>query len=65
MAESTSSSFELLDERIQRFIWAEGWESLRDAQEAAIPLILKDLSENGPDDWFWALHEAVAGPELA
>jgi len=36
-----SSSFHLLDERIQRFIWAEGWESLRDAQEAAIPLILK------------------------
>ncbi|MDV6345335.1 DEAD/DEAH box helicase [Nitrosomonas sp. Is37] len=35
-----SSSFALLDERIQRFIWAEGWESLRDAQEAAIPLIL-------------------------
>lgn len=37
----TSSSFYLLDERIQRFIWAEGWESLRDAQEAAIPLIIK------------------------
>lgn len=36
-----SSSFFLLDERIQRFIWAEGWESLRDAQEAAIPLIVK------------------------
>lgn len=37
---SDSSSFFLLDERIQRFIWAEGWESLRDAQEAAIPLIV-------------------------
>jgi ATP-dependent Lhr-like helicase len=37
----TSSSFHLLDERIQRFIWAEGWEALRDAQEAAIPLIVK------------------------
>ena len=36
-----SGSFFLLDERIQRFIWAEGWESLRDAQEVAIPLILK------------------------
>ena len=23
--------------------------------EAAIPLILNDLSEHGPDDWFWAL----------
>jgi ATP-dependent Lhr-like helicase len=38
---SNSSSFHLLDERIRRFIWAEGWESLRDAQELAIPLILK------------------------
>ena len=36
-----SSSFHLLDERIQKFIWAEGWEELRDAQEAAIPLIVK------------------------
>jgi len=36
-----SSSFFLLDGRIQRFIWAEGWEALRDAQEAAIPLIVK------------------------
>lgn len=35
-----SSSFFLLDERIQNFIWKEGWESLRDAQEKAIPLIL-------------------------
>ena len=38
---SDSRSFYLLDERIQRFIWAEGWESLRDAQESAIPLIVK------------------------
>src|SRR5574343_61616 len=41
MAGPPSSSFHLLDERIQRFIWAEGWESLREAQEAAIPLIVK------------------------
>ncbi len=38
---SASSSFHLLDERIQRFIWAEGWESLRDAQEASIPIVVK------------------------
>lgn len=38
---SDSSSFFLLDERIQRFIWAEGWSSLRDAQELAIPLIVE------------------------
>lgn len=36
-----SSSFHLLEERIQRFIWSEGWEELRDAQEQAIPVILK------------------------
>src|SRR3954469_12432857 len=23
--------------------------------EAAIPFILNDLSQNGPEDWFWAL----------
>lgn len=38
---SESNSFHLLDERIQRFIWDERWESLREAQEAAIPLIVK------------------------
>ncbi|MEW5838207.1 MAG: DEAD/DEAH box helicase [Pseudomonadota bacterium] len=38
---NTSSSFYLLDERIQHFIWAEGWESLRQAQELAIPPILQ------------------------
>lgn len=36
-----SSAFFELDERIQRFIWAEGWEALREAQEAAIPLVVK------------------------
>lgn len=36
-----SAAFFLLDERIQRFLWAEGWETLRDAQEAAIPYIVK------------------------
>jgi ATP-dependent Lhr-like helicase len=35
-----STSFFLLDERIQRFLWSEGWEALRDAQEEAIPLIV-------------------------
>lgn len=37
---SDSSAFHLLDERIQRYIWASGWESLREVQEAAIPLIV-------------------------
>lgn len=41
MSSTESTAFFLLDERIQRFIWEEGWESLRDAQEAAIPHIIK------------------------
>ena len=39
-ASGSSSSFALLDERIQRWIWSEGWTSLRDAQEKAIPLLI-------------------------
>jgi ATP-dependent Lhr-like helicase len=37
---STSSAFELLDERIQRWIWMQDWSELRDIQERAIPEIL-------------------------
>ena len=37
---SSSSSFGFLDERIQRWIWQEGWTALRDAQERAIPALI-------------------------
>lgn len=37
---SDSSSFYLLDEQVQRFIWTQGWTELRDAQEQAIPLLV-------------------------
>ncbi|MDI3636284.1 DEAD/DEAH box helicase [Pseudomonas aeruginosa] len=37
---SESTGFTLLEPRIQRWIWAEGWTSLRDAQERAIPALL-------------------------
>lgn len=40
MAEQQSSSFELLEARIQRWIWLEGWTELRDAQELAVPAIV-------------------------
>lgn len=39
-ASSSSRSFELLDERIKRWIWQTGWTELKDAQERAIPVIL-------------------------
>lgn len=37
---AASQAFLQLDHRIQRFLWAEGWASLRDVQEKAIPVIL-------------------------
>lgn len=37
---SSSGAFLQLDPGIQRFLWAEQWEELRDVQELAIPLIL-------------------------
>jgi ATP-dependent Lhr-like helicase len=37
---SDSQGFALLDERIQRWIWSEGWTTLRDAQERAIPALI-------------------------
>jgi len=39
-SDTASSSFDLLDERIKRWIWSAGWTSLRDAQEQVIPCIL-------------------------
>lgn len=36
-----SSGFARLDERIQRWIWTEGWTALRDAQERAIPALIE------------------------
>jgi len=55
-----SSSFHLLDERIQRFIWGEGWEELREAQEKAIPLIVK-----GDQDVIVAAATAAGKTEAA
>lgn len=37
---AASKAFLLLDERIQHYLWAEGWGALREVQELAIPLIL-------------------------
>jgi ATP-dependent Lhr-like helicase len=40
-SDSSSRSFDLLDERIRRWIWQEGWTELRDAQERAVPALLE------------------------
>lgn len=39
-SDGASRGFGLLDERIQRWIWSEGWTALRDAQERAIPALI-------------------------
>lgn len=55
-----SSSFELLDPRIQRWIWSKKWTELRDAQEQAIPLLL-----NGCKDIIIAASTASGKTEAA
>lgn len=38
---NTSSSFHMLDSRIQKWIWNQDWSSLKDIQESSIPIVLK------------------------
>jgi ATP-dependent helicase Lhr and Lhr-like helicase len=40
-ASRNSSSFDLLDQGVRRWVEREGWESLRDAQERAIPAVIE------------------------
>lgn len=35
-----SSSFSLLDEKVQKWVWRQGWSSLKDIQENSIPIVL-------------------------
>ena len=42
---SETASFGLLDERIQRWIWSQGWTSLRAVQEYAIPPLLSGVTD--------------------
>lgn len=37
----TSASFELLHPKVQRWIWRQGWDELRDIQERSIPILLQ------------------------
>ncbi|MDR2842089.1 MAG: DEAD/DEAH box helicase [Spirochaetaceae bacterium] len=43
--ESESSSFALLDKRVQNWVWQKQWTRFRDVQEQAIPAILKQESD--------------------
>jgi ATP-dependent helicase Lhr and Lhr-like helicase len=37
---SPSTAFGFLHEKVQRWIWRQGWDSLRDVQEQSIPVLL-------------------------
>ena len=38
--DAASQSFDLLAEPVRKWVYDQGWQTLRDAQEAAIPLLL-------------------------
>src|ERR1700733_10221615 len=42
---SETKAFQQLDERIQRWIWSQGWTSLRAVQEYAIPPLLSGVTD--------------------
>lgn len=44
-ASRQTKSFELLHEAMQRWIWKQGWETLRPIQEQAIPIVLDGDSD--------------------
>ena len=56
----SSSSFELLHEKVQRWIWSKGWDELHDIQEKAIPAIL-----DGSKDVILAAATATGKTEAA
>lgn len=45
MTEHKSSSFEMLHPSVQKWIWRQGWTSLRDIQENSIPVVLRGDSD--------------------
>lgn len=55
-----SQAFYLLDERVRRWVWDQGWSQLRDAQEQAIPAIL-----DGDTDVIIAAATATGKTEAA
>src|SRR5271168_2421164 len=54
LAKAWKSETELFS-KVTKRILHPAYQKIIGMGESAIPFILKDLSENGPDDWFWAL----------
>ncbi len=54
LAKAWKSETELVS-KVTKRILHPAYQKIIGMGEPAIPFILKDLCENGPDDWFWAL----------
>jgi len=54
LARAWKSETELVS-KVSKRVMHSAYQKIIGMGESAIPLILKDLSANGPDDWFWAL----------
>jgi hypothetical protein len=54
LAKAWKSATEL-HSKVTKRILHPAYQKIIGMGEPAIPLILRDLAENGPDDWFWAL----------
>ena len=54
LAKAWKSETELVS-KVSKRVMHPAYQKIIGMGQLAIPLILKDLSENGPDDWFWAL----------
>lgn len=54
LAKTWKSETELVS-KVTKRIFHPAYQKIIGMGESAIPLILNDLLENGPDDWFWAL----------
>ena len=54
LAKAWKSETELVS-KVSKRVMHPAYQKIIGMGESAVPLILKDLLENGPDDWFWAL----------
>src|ERR1700680_3840464 len=54
LAKAWKSETELVS-KVTKRILHPAYQKIIGMGESAIPFILQDLSENGPEDWFWAL----------
>jgi hypothetical protein len=54
LAKTWKSETELIS-KVTKKVMHPAYQKIIGTGESALPLILNDLLENGPDDWFWAL----------